>query len=131
MSPSVLVSTVTFKRYGILKCRQNVLESRHSELEFGHKFGFCWQKSRELLLFEYGPPSYPIYGFQLCSVWEAKKWKSNVLFKKLDLKYFSYITRSIIWKSNFRKKYFRGKLFTSIYRFGNVLKCELRSPFRH
>ena len=49
MSPSVLVSIVTFKQYGILKCGQNVLESRHSELEFGHKFGISLTKIKRVI----------------------------------------------------------------------------------
>ena len=34
----VPVSTITFERYGIVGRGLNVLESRHSKLEVGHKF---------------------------------------------------------------------------------------------
>ena len=38
MWPSVPVSTITLERFGIPSCGPNVLESRHSKLEFGLKF---------------------------------------------------------------------------------------------
>ena len=50
MRPSVPISTITFERYGILKCGQNVLESRHSELEFGDKLGILLTKIKRVIV---------------------------------------------------------------------------------
>jgi len=55
----------------------------------------------ELLSFELVPPSYPKYRFQLCAGGGAWKWKFNDSHTNLACKYFSYIVRSIILKSNF------------------------------
>ena len=69
---SVTISTITFEWEGILRRGQKVLESRHSELEFEHKLWIFLIKIKRVISFEYGPPSYPKFGFQLCANWGCK-----------------------------------------------------------
>ena len=54
-----------------LKNGLKVLESRHSELEFEHKFWIFLIKIKRVISFEYGPPSYSKFRFLLCADWGA------------------------------------------------------------
>ena len=54
-----------------LKNGLKVLESRHSELEFEHKFWIFLIKIKRVISFEYSPPSYSKFRFLLCADWGA------------------------------------------------------------